>query len=285
MRSIRRAVPDDAHTYWDMTIASYWAWNTWDAKHGAFHSAQGAGGIGYAFPSALGGAVGLQQRVLAVSGDGSAMYSIAELAAAKQHNLPVTWLIIDDGGYGILREYMRDAFGQAVGTELARPDFVALAQSFGVSATLTDPVSLADDLQAAWLATGPNVLVLPTTLKMWAPTHKSCPVAAGVARAADTQNRHDVDMTTSIRLGGETYFSIDIKTLFATKADRMIRKVGKRSMPKKLLSKHTTMPWMMRGSRPTCWSTCCIGILPFKAMQHLPAQRCIAIMLCKRRSL
>ena len=172
MRSIRRAVPDDAHTYWDMTIASYWAWNTWDAKHGAFHSAQGAGGIGYAFPSALGGAVGLQQRVLAVSGDGSAMYSIAELAAAKQHNLPVTWLIIDDGGYGILREYMRDAFGQAVGTELARPDFVALAQSFGVSATLTDPVSLADDLQAAWLATGPNVLVLPTTLKMWTPTHK-----------------------------------------------------------------------------------------------------------------
>ena len=62
-------------------------------------------------------------------------------------------------------------------------------------------------------------------------------MAAGVARAADTQNRHDVDMTTSIRLGGETYFSIDIKTLFATKADRMIRKVGKRSMPKKLLSK------------------------------------------------
>src|SRR5699024_2821241 len=134
MRSIRNAVPDDAHTYWDMTIAGYWAWNTWDSKHGAFDSGQGAGGIGYAFPSALGGAVGLQQRVLAVSGDGSAMYSIAELAAAKQHNLPVTWLIIDDGGYGILREYMRDAFGQAVGTELTRPDFVALAQSFGVSA-------------------------------------------------------------------------------------------------------------------------------------------------------
>ena len=30
----------------------------------------------------------------------------------RQHGLPVTWLIVDDGGYGILREYMTDAFGE-----------------------------------------------------------------------------------------------------------------------------------------------------------------------------
>src|SRR5690625_63737 len=129
MAAIRAGVPDDAHTFWDMTIAGYWAWNTWDAREGHFHSAQGAGGIGYAFPAALGGAVGVRQRVLAVSGDGSAMYSIAELAAAKQHNIPVTWLIIDDGGYGILREYMCDTFGKASATELARPDFVKIGRA------------------------------------------------------------------------------------------------------------------------------------------------------------
>src|SRR5699024_6626585 len=135
MQAIREAVPDDAHTFWDMTIAGYWAWNMWDAKQGAFHSAQGAGGIGFAFPAALGGAIGAQQRVLAVSGDGSAMYSIAELATARQHDIPVTWFIIDDGGYGILREYMHDAFGQTFGTELTRPGFVTLARAFGIDAT------------------------------------------------------------------------------------------------------------------------------------------------------
>ena len=62
------------------------------------------------------------------------MYSIAELATARQHDADVTWLIVDDGGYGILREYMTDAFGQATATELARPDFAALAESFGVPA-------------------------------------------------------------------------------------------------------------------------------------------------------
>ena len=77
--------------------------------------------------------------MLAVSGDGGAMYGIAELATARQHDLPVTWLIVDDGGYGILREYMTGAFGSAFGTELARPDFVALAQAFGVPARETTP--------------------------------------------------------------------------------------------------------------------------------------------------
>jgi thiamine pyrophosphate-dependent acetolactate synthase large subunit-like protein len=66
-------------------------------------SAQGAGGLGYAFPAALGSAAVLNRPVLAVSGDGGVMYSIAELATARQHDLPVTWLIVDDGGYGILR--------------------------------------------------------------------------------------------------------------------------------------------------------------------------------------
>lgn len=171
MDAIRSAVPDDALTYWDMTIAGYWAWNVWDARSGAMHSGQGAGGIGYGFPSAFGGAIGQGERVLAVSGDGSAMYSIAELAAARQHNVPVTWLIVDDGGYGILREYMQDTFGQATATELARPDFVALSQSFGVPAVTTNADGLEESLRQAWTSEGPNVVILQTTLKMWQPTH------------------------------------------------------------------------------------------------------------------
>lgn len=171
MDAIRTAVPDNALTYWDMTIAGYWAWNVWDARAGAMHSGQGAGGIGYGFPSAFGGAIGHGERVLAVSGDGSAMYSIAELAAAKQHNVPVTWLIVDDGGYGILRVYMQDTFDKATATELARPDFVTLSESFGVPAVATDAAGLEDALRQAWSEDGPNMVVLQTTLNMWAATH------------------------------------------------------------------------------------------------------------------
>ncbi|MEE2523258.1 thiamine pyrophosphate-binding protein [Pseudarthrobacter sp. J64] len=176
MADIREAVPDDMQTFWDMTISSYWGWSCWDARSGQFHSAQGAGGLGYGFPAAIGGAVGLEtvgapSRVLAVSGDGSAMYSISELATAKQHNVPVTWLIVDDGGYGILREYMVGAFGKATATELARPDFVKLAEAFGVPARRVSPEEVGDALKAGFAADGPNVVVVETLLKMFAPTH------------------------------------------------------------------------------------------------------------------
>ncbi|PWI18243.1 acetolactate synthase [Streptomyces sp. Act143] len=173
LASVRRALPADSPSFWDMTILAYWAWSAFDAKGpNLLHSAQGAGGLGYGFPAALGAAVADPTRpVLAVSGDGGALYSIAELATARQYDLNVTWLIVDDGGYGILREYMTDAFGEATATELTRPDYVALAESFGVPGVRTSPETLEADLAKALAAPGPSVVVLPAVLRMFAPTH------------------------------------------------------------------------------------------------------------------
>ncbi|MFD7626146.1 thiamine pyrophosphate-binding protein [Streptomyces sp. NPDC059851] len=174
LHSIRSALPPRSPSFWDMTILAYWAWSAFDPKHpNTMHSAQGAGGLGYAFPAALGACLAEPGTpVLAVSGDGGAMYSIAELATARQHDLDVTWLIVDDGGYGILREYMTDAFdGRATGTELTRPDFTALAASFGIPATQTTPGTLRADLAKALATPGPSVVVLPAKPRMFAPTH------------------------------------------------------------------------------------------------------------------
>ncbi|WP_327724094.1 thiamine pyrophosphate-binding protein [Streptomyces europaeiscabiei] len=173
LASVRRALPPRAPSFWDMTILAYWAWSAFDPKGpNTMHSAQGSGGLGYAFPAALGAAAADPTHpVLAVSGDGGALYSIAELATARQYDLDVTWLIVDDGGYGILREYMTDAFGETTGTELTRPDYVALAESFGVPGTRTTPETLAGDLAKSLAAPGPSVVVLPVVLRMFAPTH------------------------------------------------------------------------------------------------------------------
>jgi acetolactate synthase-1/2/3 large subunit len=173
LASVRKALPADSPSFWDMTILAYWAWSAFDAKGpNHLHSAQGAGGLGYAFPAALGAAAADPTRpVLAVSGDGGALYSIAELATARQYGLNVTWLIVDDGGYGILREYMTDAFGEATATELTRPDYVALAESFGVPGVRTTPENLEQDLAKQLASPGPSVVLLPAVLQMFAPTH------------------------------------------------------------------------------------------------------------------
>ncbi|MFH8340419.1 thiamine pyrophosphate-binding protein [Streptomyces sp. AM6-12] len=177
LTAVRRALPARAPSFWDMTILSYWAWCAFDPRGtNLMHSAQGSGGLGYAFPAALGAAVADPSHpVLAVSGDGGALYSLAELATARQHDLPVTWLIIDDGGYGILREYMTTAFGRPTATDLSRPDYVALAQSFDVPAVRTTPETLEGDLAKALGTPGPSVVVLPAVLRMFAPTHLSQP--------------------------------------------------------------------------------------------------------------
>ncbi|WP_308797871.1 thiamine pyrophosphate-binding protein [Agromyces silvae] len=172
LRAVRDALPDGADSFWDMTMLAYWAWSAWEGRDGRFSSAQGAGGLGYAFPAALGAAFGAPGRpVLAVSGDGGALYGIAELATAVQHGLDVTWLIVDDGGYGILAEYMRGAFGVATATDLVTPDFAALAASFGVRAVTTSVERLRDDLASALAAPGPSCVVLPATIGLFAPTH------------------------------------------------------------------------------------------------------------------
>ena len=172
LSAVRSAVPDATLSFWDMTILAYWAWSAWEATGPrTMFSAQGAGGLGYGLPAALGSAVAGGERVLAVSGDGGAMYGLSELATARQENLPVTWLVVDDGGYGILREYMAGAFEEPFGTELARPDFAALAQSFGIPAQVSSPSTLEADLRKALAAEGPNVVVLPCLLRMFAPTH------------------------------------------------------------------------------------------------------------------
>lgn len=171
MADLRAAVPDGAHTFWDMTIAGYWAWSAWDPRGGAFHSAQGAGGLGFAFPAALAAAIATGERTFAVSGDGGAMYSIAELATARQHDAKVTWLIVDDGGYGILREYMTATFGTATATELARPDFASLATSFGITAHTATLESVGEIIAGTFDTDGPAVVVLPALLRIFAPTH------------------------------------------------------------------------------------------------------------------
>ena len=176
VRGLREAVPATTPVYWDMTILAYWAWSAWDARGTEFASAQGAGGLGYGFPAALGAAFGRRiagetGSVLAVSGDGGALYGIAELAVAAQHDLPVVWLIVDDGGYGVLREYMEGAFGAATATELTRPDYVALSQAFGIPAETTSLEDAPAAIARALAAGGPRVVVLPAVLELFAPTH------------------------------------------------------------------------------------------------------------------
>jgi acetolactate synthase-1/2/3 large subunit len=172
LETIRSAVPGDAVTTWDMTILAYWA-----AAHfpvlepRSFLYPLGSGTLGYAWPAALGASLAVPgSRPLAVVGDGGFLYGIQELATARQYGLSVTVLVVDDGGYGILREYQRDSFGETTAVDLEEPDFVALAESFGVTAARTTPEDLGAALERSFAVDGPSLVHLPALLRMWSST-------------------------------------------------------------------------------------------------------------------
>jgi acetolactate synthase-1/2/3 large subunit len=172
LETIREALPRDAVHAWDMTILAYWAGAHFPAlSPRRFLYPLGSGTLGYAWPAALGAKAALPDApVLAVAGDGGFLYNIAELASARQNHLGAKLLLVDDGGYGILREYQRDSFGETFAVDLVQPDFVALAEAFGVPVRSTAPETLGEDLAWALAEEGPAVVVLRTKLEMWAPT-------------------------------------------------------------------------------------------------------------------
>jgi acetolactate synthase I/II/III large subunit len=172
LESIRGALPRDAVGAWDMTILAYWAGAHFPVlAPRRFLYPLGSGTLGYAWPAALGASVAVGGPALAAVGDGGFLYGVQELATAGQYDLPTTLLLVDDGGYGILREYQRDAYGETFAVDLEQPDFPELARSFGVPVESTTPDGLGDALGRAFATDGPAVVHLPARLEMWAPTH------------------------------------------------------------------------------------------------------------------
>ncbi|MEU2423208.1 benzoylformate decarboxylase [Streptomyces sp. NPDC007851] len=98
----------------------------------------GSGALGWGLPLAVGRALADRRRVVCVAGDGSAMYSVQALWSAARHTAPVTYVLLDNGGYAAVRALGRRIGLQAVpGTDIAGIDFAALAESLGCPAART----------------------------------------------------------------------------------------------------------------------------------------------------
>jgi len=164
LRTIRAVMPRDAVVVWDMTIAAYAAAPFFPVyEPDTWLYPLGSGALGYAWPAALGVKLARPDRdVLAVHGDGGILYGAAELLTAVQEAIAAKLLVIDDGGYGILRLIQERSFGRTTGVELLAPDFPAMGAALHV------PVHqgrLEEALRAALAEPGPALVHLPQALR------------------------------------------------------------------------------------------------------------------------
>jgi acetolactate synthase-1/2/3 large subunit len=170
-------VPPEAVVVADMCIAGYWLGALLPVS-GPRHLAypMGWGTLGYGFPLSIGSALADAGPVVSVSGDGGFLYACGELATVAQERIPMTAVIVDDGGYGMLRFDQRHRGEDTFGVDLVAPDFEAMARSFGIEAEtvegLGDEFGRALSRQVA--VDSPTVLVAragleppPTTSPRW----------------------------------------------------------------------------------------------------------------------
>ena len=138
------ALPADAVVFADMCIPGYWlsGHHPVEGPRG-LHYPMGWGTLGFAFAASIGAAVavGPQRPVVAVIGDGGMLFALGELATVAQERLALTVVVVDDGGYGMLRYGREDDPDN--GCDLSPVDFVAVAEGFGISAERVD--GLGDD--------------------------------------------------------------------------------------------------------------------------------------------
>jgi acetolactate synthase-1/2/3 large subunit len=162
------AAGEDGVVVCDMCIPGYWL--------GAFGRVSGPrrlaypmgwGTLGFGFPASIGAALAHDGPTIAVCGDGGFLFACGELATVAQERPRLVTVIVDDGGYGMLR-WDQDARGDArSGVDLHTPDFVALVRSFGVRAHGVDGlgVQFAELLGALAREPEPSVLVARASLQ------------------------------------------------------------------------------------------------------------------------
>jgi acetolactate synthase-1/2/3 large subunit len=159
-------VPDDANLIADMCIPGYWlAGFHLVARPRAFAYPMW-GTLGFALPASVGAAAG-GDRTVCVCGDGGFLFACGELATLAQERLPVTVIVVDDGGYGMLRFDQAEAGAEPFGVDLETPDFVALARSFGLPAVRAAGFGkdFRSQLEESLRTDGPSVLVITARLR------------------------------------------------------------------------------------------------------------------------
>lgn len=110
-----------------------------------------SGGIGWGIAAAIGVALAHpERRIVAIIGDGSSMYSIQSLWTAAHLNLPITYIIANNGGYRIIKERLRSFHGSEhyIGMDFENPSigFADLARSMGMAASRAESADEFDQI-------------------------------------------------------------------------------------------------------------------------------------------
>ena len=166
-QAVRNAMPDDGILVPGMTQMGYYSrlhFPVYNSR--SYLTSSYFGNLGFAYPVALGAKYACPDKaVVAISGDGGFMFNVQELATAAMYGINVVLVVFNDSAFGnVLRDQRTMFDGRGYGSELKNPDFMKLADAFGVRGMRVeneDPAKLQEAVSEAINFDGPSLIEVP----------------------------------------------------------------------------------------------------------------------------
>jgi len=166
LQAIRAELPDDGIFVDEVTQIGFAARLALPVyKPRTFLSSGYQDNLGYGFATALGAQHARPDvPVLSINGDGGFLYTASEMASAIRHRIPLVSVVFSDGSFGNVRRIQEQRYGnRLICSDLANPDFVRFAESFGAAAERArNPKGLRAALRRAFKRRdGPTLIEVP----------------------------------------------------------------------------------------------------------------------------
>ena len=163
-RSLRAGTPAGAILVADMTQIGYHSrpfWPVYEPR--TYLTSSYSGNLGFGFPTGLGARVARPDRpVVVVCGDGGFLFNSQELSTAVRYGIAVVVVVFNDESYGNVARDLDEAWGGSIGADLASPDFVRLAEAYGVTALRAkEPADVGDLVREAIALGRPALIEVP----------------------------------------------------------------------------------------------------------------------------
>lgn len=165
LEAIRAALPEDGIFVDELTQVGYvarLAYKTYRPRTFITTGYQGTLGWGYA--TALGVKIAKPDTpVLSINGDGGFLFTANEMATAARHNVPLVAVVFSDGAYGNVKRIQQQNYNnRTIATDLKNPDFVKMAESFGVEGMRAkSPAELKTTIEKAFTRKAPVLIDAP----------------------------------------------------------------------------------------------------------------------------
>ncbi|MGI8477765.1 MAG: thiamine pyrophosphate-dependent enzyme, partial [Thermomicrobiales bacterium] len=163
--AIRAELPDDGILVSEMTQLGYWSSLGFPVyEPNTFLSPGYQGTLGCGFCIALGAKVGKPKTpVVSINGDGGFGFTLNELATMAQHDIGAVVIVFNDNAYGNVRRMQVQDYGnKIIASDLVNPDYMKLADAFGVTGRRVEtPDALRTALRASFAANEPTLIEVP----------------------------------------------------------------------------------------------------------------------------